>query len=278
MVIGVTLVGFGTSMPELVTSLQAALDGANGIAIGNVVGSNIANILLILGLATLIRPMTVAPAGMWRDSLWLIFASAACLWTVQSGDITRLTGLLFIAALAGYLIHSLRQSSPDQIEDLALEIPATGLQSSRFWPVGQFILGLGITILGARLLVTGAVQLADAAGVSDAIIGLTIVAIGTSLPELVTSAIAARQGRSDLALGNIVGSNIFNIFGVLGITAMVSPLTVPAQIVRVDIWVMLAATALLLVLLLATGRIGRIMGGVMLAAYAAYLVALALIA
>ena len=139
-------------------------------------------------------------------------------------------------------------------------------------------LGLAVTILGARLLVTGAVQLADAAGVSDAIIGLTIVAIGTSLPELVTSAIAARQGRSDLALGNIVGSNIFNIFGILGITAIVSPLTVPAQIVGVDIWVMLAATALLLVLLLTTGRITRIIGGVMLAAYAAYLVALALIA
>lgn len=264
MIIGLTLVGFGTSMPELVTSIQAAFAGAPGIAIGNVVGSNIANILLIGGLAALLLPITVSQAGFGRNMAVLVGATVICIAAAISGHISLWFGVVLLIGLAGYLTLTVMQEP----EAIAGDVPAI----SAPLPVAALMMlgGLAVTILGAKLLVTGAVSIAASLGMSEAVIGLTIVAVGTSLPELVTSVIAARKGQSDIAFGNIVGSNIFNILGILGVTAIVHPLVVPAQIAELDVWIMLAAT-LVFILFARTGwRIGRREGAAMIIAYAAY--------
>lgn len=277
LVIGLTLVGFGTSSPELVASLQAALSGAPDIAVGNVVGSNIGNILLILGLTALMAPVVVHPASFRRDGAMVMAATLMCLGVVLAGDIGRLVGLAFLATLVAYLAFTLISERRAQISAAAemyaaeADIPAPAGHS-----VGMSLLialtGLAITILGAKFLVSGAVSIAAAAGLSEATIGLTVVAIGTSTPELVTSVIAVRKGQGDVALGNVLGSNLFNILGILGITALVKPMTTPQEIAAFDIWVMCAATALLVLFARTGWRVGRREGGLMLALYIAYLV------
>jgi len=276
MVIGLTLVGFGTSTPELVTSLQAALSGSSGIAIGNVVGSNIGNVLLILGIAALIAPVAVNPAAFKRDGAVMLTATALCVGAVLVGDVGRVAGLLLVLALAAYLTVTLvmerrAKGSPAAAVYEAESDAVPGRDHSLLVLLALAAGGLVITILGARFLVSGAVSAAQAIGVSETVIGLTIVAVGTSMPELVTAIIAVRKGQSDVALGNVIGSNIFNILGILGITAMVQPLAVPPEIIHLDIWVMTAA-AVLLVLFARTGwRITRREGGVMLCLYLGYL-------
>jgi cation:H+ antiporter len=282
MVIGLTLVGFGTSTPELVTSLQAARAGSDGIALGNVVGSNIGNILLILGLAAAFAPVAVDPAAFRRDGAVLIAASVLLTALVaMNGGLDRTAGWIFVGLLAAYLGGTLwqetRRPTPAAhvYEGEAATHPAPG--DSVGLAAGLVVFGLAATIFGAGWLVDGAIGIASAAGVPEAVIGLTVVAIGTSLPELATTVVAVRKGETDVALGNVVGSNIFNIFGILGITAIVSPLTAPAQIARVDIWVMLAATLLLLVVARTGWRVGRAEGAAMILAYAVYIGALALL-
>lgn len=276
MIIGLTLVGFGTSTPELVTSLQAALAGSSGIAIGNVVGSNIGNVLLILGIAALIAPIAVDPAALKRDGAVMIAATALCMGAVVVGQVDRLAGALLVVGLAVYLTVTLllerRASKSPSADVYAAESEAVpGPDYSLGWSLLLALGGLIITILGARFLVSGAVTAAQAIGLSEAVIGLTIVAIGTSMPELVTSVIAVRKGQGDVALGNVIGSNIFNILGILGVTALVQPMVVPAQIIEFDMWV-LAASAVLLVVFARTGRrISRREGAVMLVLYLAYL-------
>lgn len=276
MVIGLTLVGFGTSTPELVTSLQAALAGSPGIAIGNVVGSNISNVLLILGIATILAPIAVNPAAFKRDGSVVVLAAVLCLAVVMIGDVDRLAGMLFVIALAGYLTFTLlsEQRSTATPASTVYEAEAEAVLGPDYSLSISLIIaavGLVFTILGAQLLVSGAVSFAQAAGVSETVIGLTIVAIGTSMPELVTSIIAVRKGQGDVALGNILGSNIFNILGILGITAIIQPLSIPAQIMQFDIWVMLAATLLLVTFARTGWRIGRAEGGIMVATYFGYL-------
>lgn len=276
MVIGLTLVGFGTSTPELVTSLQAALSGSPGIAIGNVVGSNISNVLLILGIAAILAPVAVNPAAFKRDGSVMVLAAVLGLVVVLIGDVGRLSGVLFLTTLTCCLSFTLIS------ERRAKATPATAVYEAEAEAVlgpdynlriSLIIAAVGLvfTILGARFLVSGAVSLAQAAGVSETVIGLTIVAIGTSMPEFVTSIIAVRKGQGDVALGNILGSNIFNILGILGMTAIIQPLSVPAQIMQFDIWVMLAATLLLVTFARTGWRIGRSEGAIMLASYFAYL-------
>jgi cation:H+ antiporter len=280
LVIGLTLVGFGTSTPELLTSLQAAFAGSPGIAVGNVVGSNTANILLILGTAALLSPMAVDRRGFLRDGAVVVAASLAALIAVQVGALGRLAGGALVAGLAVYLIATLwiemRRKSPAaavyEAEAESRPHPALSVPIALLFFAG----GLAVTLLGARLLVTGAISLAAGWGVPEAVIGVTIVAIGTSLPELVTSVLAARKGQSDVAFGNVIGSNIFNILGILGVTALVHPLEVPAQIASLDIWVMIAATGLLVWVAMSGWRITRREGGLMVALYAAYLGWLAL--
>ena len=273
LLIGLTLVGFGTSTPELVTSVTAAMNGSPGIAVGNVVGSNIANILLILGLAALIYPIAVDPKGFKRDALMVSISAVACTAVVLYGQMGMLIGASFIAVLIAYVVFVYRQetAAPDEAalvaEHRADDAPA-GPKNIAL-SLTMAIVGIAITIFGARFLVDGSIALAKTFGVSDTIIGLTIVAVGTSMPEFVTSVMAALRKHADVAYGNIIGSNIFNVLFILGTTAIIQPIQMPAQIAQFDIWVMLASTGLL-VWFARSGRILRWQAGVLLASYVAY--------
>lgn len=277
LLIGLTLVGFGTSLPELVTSVQAALEGAPGIAVGNVVGSNIANILLILGITALIFPIAVDKAVLRRDGSVLVVASLAALAIVMIGTLGRIAGVVLIAMLLAYVVFSYFADRRAQAsQTVAAEIEATGGHQPIWLSIVFVIGGLALTVFGARLLVSSAIEIATALGVSETIIGLTVVAIGTSLPELVTSIIAALRRHTDLALGNIIGSNIFNVLFILGVTALIQPIPVPPEIIGFDIWVMLGATALLLGFAYTQREIVRWEGGVLVVLYGGYIGWLAL--
>lgn len=275
LLIGLTLVGFGTSTPELVTSVRAALDGSPGIAIGNVIGSNTANILLILGITALIHPLTASRRAHWRDGSVMVAAALACLAIVLSGSLARPMGIGLVALLAGYVVYTYTQERAASVgaagarqEQAALAEPTP----RRIWVAGLVALaGLLLTILGADLLVRASIALAEAVGISESVIGLTIVAVGTSLPELVTSVIAAVRRQSDVAYGNIVGSNIYNIFGILGVTAIIRPIEVPTEFASLDIWVMLGATVALIVFTLSGWRLSRLEAAAFLAAYSGYM-------
>jgi cation:H+ antiporter len=283
LLIGLTLVGFGTSTPELVTSVQAALAGSPGIAVGNIVGSNLANILLILGLSALLFPITVTTAALRRDGA-LVVATAAMLtvlglvWTLD-----RLAGALFLACLAAYLAYAWRQERAaagghtaafERAEALREVHPGIGAEHAirlgLLLPVAMALGGLALVVVGGSFLVEGAIALARDLGVSETVIGLTIVAVGTSLPELVTSVVAALRRHADVALGNVLGSNIYNVLGIGGVTGLISPTIVPPEIARFDAPLMLAASLLLFVFAWTGLRIGRREGACLLAAYAAY--------
>ncbi|WP_072776870.1 calcium/sodium antiporter [Marivita hallyeonensis] len=263
LVIGLTLVGFGTSAPELVTSLSAALSGVPGIAIGNVVGSNTANILLILGVAALIHPVTANMSAVSRDLFWVGGTALLVALLAVLGEVGNSLGMVLLALLGVYLWQAFRAAEPPS-EDLS--IPADPFSNAAI----RFVIGLALTIGGAIALVDGATGIARGYGVPETVIGLTLVAVGTSLPELATTAMAARRGQSDVALGNILGSGIFNILGILGTTAIVVPLPIEPSMSR-DIWVMLAATGLLLALLYTRARISRASGAGFLLLYAGYM-------
>ncbi|WP_319823667.1 calcium/sodium antiporter [Thalassovita sp.] len=265
LVIGLTLVGFGTSMPELVTSVQAALKGSPGVAIGNVVGSNIANVLLILGLSALLWPIGVARHSFRRDGAFLLLSALLGAGLILTGQIGAIGGAALLLGLGLFLFAAFHSSDRAEADYATRPVWLASL---------LFTGGLLLTLLGARWLVSGAIGLASGLGVSESLIGLTIVAIGTSLPELVTSLVAARRQQSDVAFGNIVGSNIFNLFGILGTTALIRPMEVPPAIASLDIWVMLAATLALMAAAVTGQGISRREGGLMLAGYMLYLVVL----
>jgi cation:H+ antiporter len=266
LLIGLTVVGFGTSMPELLVSMQAALDGAPAIAVGNVVGSNIANILLILGLAAAISPIPAMIPSLKRDMVMMLFAAVVMLGLGYLGLIGFLTGLAMFALLAAYLAWvtytDRRRMSAEEAE---LVVKLAG------WKEALFIAGgLAGLFIGANLLIDAATSIALQFGISEAVIGLTIVAVGTSLPELATSVVAAFRRQAEIALGNVVGSNIFNILGILGVTAMVVPVPVEASMASFDIPFMLGVSLALVALILLAGRIGRPAGVAMLAIYTGY--------
>lgn len=278
LLIGLTLVGFGTSTPELVASLRAALIGSPGIAIGNVVGSNVANILLILGLSAVIVPLATTKEAFRRDGAVLIGVSLLMLAVVLLGRIGRETGLAFLGLLAAYTVYTyLSERRTYGAAARVREAEAEEAMPRRELPLWTAALlaagGIAAVVLGANLLIGAAVEIARAAGLPEVVIGLTLVAVGTSLPELATSIMAAARREADVAFGNIVGSSIFNVLGIAGVTAVVAPIPVPPEIARLDVWIMLAA-ALFLVLFATTGwRVQRWEGGALLAAYAAYLLA-----
>ncbi len=266
------MVGFGTSTPELVTSLQAAFAGSPGIAVGNVVGSNIANILLILGFAAVLAPLAIDQISFRRDGIVLLISTLMCFAAVQYGHLSPLIGAIFIAALISYVVYTVAQERSSQTATLSPAInDQEGPPKGKLWINILFVIaGLTMTIFGAKFLVSGAINIASNFGVSEAVIGLTIVAVGTSLPELVTTIAAARRGQSDIAFGNIVGSNIFNILFILGSTALIKPIQVPKTIASVDIYVMLAVTILLLIIAVTRWRITRIEGAILLSIYILY--------
>lgn len=274
LMIGLTLVGFGTSTPELVTSLNAAFAGSPGIAVGNVVGSNIANILLILGITAVIYPVICPPSAAKRDGIALIISALCCLAVTWYGELSRLPGLLFILLIVGYIAYTYLKegstgSQPSESTDTS-KITETITQKVWF---GLLLAagGIAMTIYGAKLLVDGAIELARTQGISETTIGLTIVAIGTSLPELATSVIAAFRRNADIALGNVIGSNIYNIWFILGATAVIQPIPVPEAIMASDIWVMLAATLLLFGIIWKWQKISRPAGVLFMALYAGYI-------
>jgi cation:H+ antiporter len=235
-----------------------------------VVGSNIANILLILGATALIAPIAVEGGkGFVRDSSFLMIASLLCVAACLIGSLNKIAGLVFIIGLAGYIFMAFKQSGQDAEKSEVVE-QEFGKPRNPIVDIAMFVGGLTATIIGARLLVTGSIDLARDFGISETVIGLTIVAVGTSLPELVASIMAALRKHSAIAYGNIIGSNIYNILGILGITAIIKPIDVPPQIVQLDIWVMLGTAALLLIFARSKWVISRVEGGVLLALYVAY--------
>jgi len=263
LVIGLTIVGFGTSTPELLVSLQAALAGAPALAIGNVVGSNIANILLILGLSALIVPVMLDFPALRREFVFMI-GSTILLWVMLGGgQVTRTEGLILVAGLGGYLWMSLRGKR---------QVPETPVDTRPFWQSALMaLLGLAVLMAGAKALVYSATEFARAFGISEAVIGLTIVAVGTSLPELATSILAALRKHPELAIGNILGSNIFNILCILGVTATVTPIPVDPHFSGFDIGLAMASALAFLALAVLPRRVGRLAGGGLLASYAGYL-------
>ncbi len=281
LLIGLTLVGFGTSTPELVTSVQASLAGSPGIAVGNVVGSNIANILLILGVAALLCPIAVATSALKRDGVLVLALAVAFAAIGFLLPLDRWLGAAFLAGLAGYLLYAWRQESRGTDGHCAAQAKAEAFEGTHpklhagagaglAGPAALALGGLVLVVLGGRLLVDGAIRLAEGFGVPETVIGLTIVAVGTSLPELVTSVVAAARRQPEVALGNVLGSNIYNVLGILGMTALVSPTVVPAEIARFDSLVMVAVSAALLVVAWTGLRIGRREGAALLAGYVAY--------
>lgn len=283
LVIGLTLVGFGTSTPELVTSVQAALSDAPGIAYGNIVGSNIANILLIAGIAALLSPIFVGSSALKRDGLVILAVAVAFATASAVMPMGRAIGAVFILALVGYILLAFRQeraTAPDHgaVYDKSLALqeadpalaPPTPLQASFLTAVLIAIGGLVLVVFGGKFLVDGAVSLARGFGISETVIGLTIVAVGTSMPELVTSIVAGLKKQGDVAFGNIVGSNIYNILGIGGFTALIAPGAVPIEIVSFDNLVMIAVSIALVAFAWTGLRISRWEGMALLAGYVAY--------
>lgn len=285
LVIGLTLVGFGTSTPELVTSVQAALIGAPGIAYGNIVGSNIANILLIVGVSAIIYPMIVTSAALRRDGMVMIAVAVVFSVVAAIMPMERWLGIVFILALIAYVYIAFRQerqSGPvpdhgavyDKSAALQAADPATvpGAEpaGSLIMPILVTVGGLILVVLGGTFLVNGAVTLAQSFGISETVIGLTIVAVGTSLPELVTSVLAAFRKQGDVAFGNIIGSNIYNILFIGGATAIIAPGDVPLEIATFDNLVMVGVSLALVAFAWTGLRIARWEGAALLAGYVAY--------
>lgn len=276
MIIGMTIVAYGTTAPELVVSLQAAIDGLPGISVGNVVGSNIANILLILGVSAVIFPIVVNPRALYRDAAMmggsaLLFAALAF-----SGRIERWQGALMVILLIGFSLYAFRTERkrgkandpgdlPEELADEFKDAPqATWLS------ILSVVGGITAVVAGAKLLVTAAVFTARTLGVGEEIIGLTIVAVGTSLPELATATVAALRKHSEVAVGNIMGAGMYNLLAIMGLVAIAAPIPVPPQILAFDLWFMLAATALLLFLLLSRNGLNRPVGALFLVGFVAY--------
>ncbi len=273
LLVGLTVVAFCTSAPELLVSLRSAFAGNPGIAVGNVVGSNTANIALILGAAALVKPFAFDRDDIRTDALVALGSSALLVPLGIIGVIPAWVGALMVAALAAYITLSYRHevNAGTQATDWHAE-EAAEFPSRVSWSVSATQLGGGLLalVLGADWLITGATEIASTLGVPDAVVGLTVVALGTSLPELATSVTAAYRGHPDVAVGNVLGSNIFNVLSILGLTATVAPLEIPVQMARFDIPVMLAFSTVAAGGLLVRGRVGRLFGGLLLAGYLTY--------
>ena len=269
MVICMTVVAFGTSAPELVVSLDAALGGSAGLAIGNIVGSNIANVWLILGAACL-----VTPGALKRDVAMLIGGSLLVVALCSMGELGLLAGVVLLIVFAGFIITSYARGKgdPDVIKEQIEELEELEKGIPKNVPVALLATVAGIIGLafGADLLVKGGAEIATSFGVSDEVIGLTLFAFGTSLPELAASVVAAYRGHPDVAIGNIIGSNIFNMLLVGGVVAMVAGLPVPGQVLIFDNWIMLLAVAMLIPVLLGRMKLNRAYAGVFLVLYFAY--------
>ena len=276
LLIGMVIIGFGTSAPEMVVSALAASQGNPGLALGNAYGSNITNIALILGITALISPIIVSSQVLRKELPILTLVTAIAAWQVWDGEITRLDAFVLLgilAALMSWTIWQGMQKKPDSLAgeiEQELDVRTMPIRMAAFW----LVVGLTLLIVSSRILVWGAVEIAQGFGISDMIIGLTVVAVGTSLPELASSVIAARKGEHDIALGNIIGSNLFNTLAVVGIAGAIHPMTVGPEVFSRDMMVMAALTVSLFVLGYGVRnrqrRINRYEGAALLACYIGY--------
>lgn len=271
LIIGLTIVSLGTSAPELFISVQAALAGSGGLSVGNVVGSNIANVLLVLGVPALIAAQCVKEDGIGRNIFVMLAITVVFMGMLSTGSMGLLFGLILIALLVLFLWDQYSSSMksndiPDYHDDVG-DGPSSPVVASLF-----LIVGLIMLPIGAQLTVYSAHEIALNWGLSDEVIGLTVVAIGTSLPELAASTMAVIRGNGNLAIGNVVGSNIFNIAAIMGITLIITPVSVGPHIINFDMWVMLGVSALLLAIAYFWHEITRWMGLVMLGLYTSYIV------
>lgn len=278
LLIGMVIVGFGTSAPEMVISALAASEGNPGIALGNAYGSNITNIALILGLTAILSPIVMRSSAIRLELPLLTFATFVAGWQLWDGELSRLDGVILLVLFFLIMGYAIRQALKGKAEPLGGEVDAElinhplPLSKALFW----LIVGLILLVVSSRTLVWGAVEIAQALGVSDLIIGLTVIAIGTSLPELASSVAAVRKGEHDLAFGNILGSNLFNTLAVVGIAATIQPMPVEAEVLWRDWTLMLCLTLALFVMawgfrILGPGRITRPEGALMVLVYVAYL-------
>ncbi|MCP5152199.1 MAG: calcium/sodium antiporter [Chromatiales bacterium] len=275
LVVGLTVVAYGTSAPELAVSVQAALDGSPDIALGNVVGSNVCNVLVILGLSALAAPLVVTPRLLRLDMPLMVAASALVLVFALDGALSRVEGIALLAAAVAYTAYALLDARRGR------GAPADGEAApveSRGRSLLRMLVGLAMLVLGAHWLVEGAVLAARWLGVSELVIGLTVVAVGTSLPELATSVVAAWRGERDIAVGNVVGSNLFNLTTVLGLALTVAPapIVIAPQTLAFDLPVMVAVALVCIPVGMSRMRFDRLEGGLLLATYALYVVLLAL--
>ena len=271
LVVGLTVVAFGTSTPELVVSLKAALIGNTSITLGNVIGSNIANIALILGTAALIRPLDVHANVVRKEIPIMIAFTILLILLLIDGEVGFIDGIIFVISIVAYTIVNIILARKEKNAEVENEFK-DGLKTKINVPVSiiMIVAGLGLLILGTNLFVNGAIAVAKFIGVSDAIIGLTVVAIGTSLPELITAAVASYKKESDIAVGNVVGSNIFNILGILGITALITSINTD-ELNFVDFGVMLFAAIILLPLSKTGFKISRLEGAFLVVGYIIYI-------
>ncbi len=276
LVIGLTIVGFGTSAPEILVSIMAALEGSPGIAIGNAIGSNIANIALVLGTTALVSPLLVGSKILKREFPIMLFAMVVALFLIYDLRLSWIDGLILLSGMVAFTFWLIKISrSKDKDTTLQMEfeseIPHIPLKTSLLWTAA----GLVLLLISSQVLVYGASNLAKYFGVSDLVIGLTIIAIGTSLPELATSIMSAIKKEHDMAIGNIIGSNMFNLLAVLGIPAILaSPISLSAEVISRDYMMMLGLTIVLFIFAYGfrgPGRINRIEGGLLLLSYIGYM-------
>lgn len=277
LIIGLTIVAFGTSAPELLVGVDAVLQHAPTLALGNVIGSNIANIWLVLGVPTLIAPMMCNAAKINTNMAIMLAATLLFIVMAYMGGFGPIEGIILLVVLLAFLFFSSKQKDNKEIEQEICDDLGEAVKhpDSYTLSISLIIGGLIGLAYGAHLLVEGSVTIATGLGVSEAIIGLTLVALGTSIPELVTAIIAALKGHSDVAIGNVVGSNIFNILAIIGISSQFGEIPVPDDILSFDIWVMLAASASLLPFALLKCRIGKRAGLVFVILYGSYIFMLA---
>jgi len=274
LVIGMTVVAVGTSAPELVVSLDAALAGAPGLAVGNIVGSNIANVILILGVTCLVKPIVDGTAALKRDAAILMGGGLLFAGLCLRGELDLIAGIVLLVGFFTFLGVSYWRDSndPEAAEEIIHEVEELeGKPKSLPVTLALVIAGLAGLAFGADILVDGGVAIAREFGISEEVIGLTVFAFGTSLPELAASVVAAMRGHSDIAIGNVVGSNLFNVLGVGGTAAVVVTLPVAPQILSFDLWVMLAASAFLLPVMVMGWRLTRAGAVIFLILYGAYI-------
>ena len=271
LIVSLTVVAFGTSAPELLVSVQAILRGSPGIALGNVVGSNTANVLLVLGLPAVISRIA-AGTDSRKSYLQMLAATALFIAICFLGPLTWWHGLVLLAALAAMLLWAARTAMAHRESGAATEVEGADPDLPGWKIAASLVLGLIGLPLGAELLIRGATDIASAFGLSDEMIGLTLVALGTSLPELATTVVAAWRRHTDVIMGNVIGSNMFNLLGIIGIAVLVGPIPVDPQMLRFDLWVMAAAALVLAPFVLRGWALGRRWGAVLSALYVAYVV------